>query len=576
MVTPDAYVEAVVAASRKPALKPEVGRRGLRGLRDPQAPRRAGRLRRPARPRRPRPRGGRHVRGGAALAVPTPLRGRAAGREPAPVPPPGGVARRPLRRHRRGRSATGDLRLERRRRRVPPRHPPLVATGRGDRARPELPVDARDPRRRRRRAAQRPATGPRGAGHAGRRPAAPPRRPRRRPRRGDRHRPGRPAGARAGATLVGAGRAGADPRPDAPASRRRSAGAGIPHRVRGGAAFLDRPDVRRALRDLRSATVPLGTALADLELQLDAQATRRGRAARPPRRRRRRPRQWCSTGRPTSGPPSAALLRMGRDYLRLDPVGRADTFSSWLTATVQSEGDHPGSRDAVDVATFHAAKGLEWTTVHLAGVEDGYVPIAHARTAAARAEEARLLYVAMTRAQRELRITWAEHRTFGGKVVERRRSPLLDPLVQRAAARPAPAEPGPITPPVDDWSDEVARQREVLRAGRRAAATRAGGAPSLAGRRGACRPHRPGGRAARPRAQPGRRRRGPATSRSSARCGAWDPILASRFGDAMLGALSARQPRREATDEVQHRAAVRRRRRRGRPRLRRSRRCTSR
>ncbi len=242
-------------------------------------------------------------------------------------------------------------------------------------------------------------------------------------------------------------------------------GGGIPHRLRGGAAFLDRVDVRRALRDLRQTTAPLGTALADLELELearqvsdddeldlrsddlDAQAVVLDRQAD----------ERAALG---------ALLRMGRDYLRLDPVGRADTFSSWLTATVQSEGDAGAGKDAVDVATFHAAKGLEWMTVHLAGAEDGFVPIAHARTAAAKAEEARLLYVAMTRAQRELRITWAEQRTFAGKVVDRRRSPLLDPLVQSAATRPTPAAPGVVTPPVKDWGDEVARQRAALGASR--------------------------------------------------------------------------------------------------------------
>ena len=212
-------------------------------------------------------------------------------------------------------------------------------------------------------------------------------------------------------------------------------GAGIPHRVRAGAAFLDRPDVRRALRDLRSAGVPLGTALADLELQQEALALGADELLALPEDEIDA-RAVVLDRQADERAALAALIRMGRDYLRLDPVGGADTFSSWLTATVQSEGDHPGGRDAVDVATFHAAKGLEWTTVHLAGVEDGYVPIAHARTAAARAEEARLLYVAMTRAQRELRISWAERRTFGGKVVERRRSPLLDPLVQRAADRP--------------------------------------------------------------------------------------------------------------------------------------------
>jgi DNA helicase-2/ATP-dependent DNA helicase PcrA len=236
-------------------------------------------------------------------------------------------------------------------------------------------------------------------------------------------------------------------------------GASIPHRVRGSAAFLDRPEVRRAVRTLRDATVPLGTALADFELQLEADDDEvldlRDDADEDVRRA-------ALEARSDEQAALRALVRMGRDYLRLDPMGRADTFGAWLAATVQAEGDHPGGRDAVDIATFHAAKGLEWATVHLAGVEDGYVPIVHAKTAAARAEEARLLYVAMTRAQRDLRISWAERRTFSGKTVERRRSPLLDPLVQQAARRPTAPEPGTPTPPVADWAEEVARQRDRL------------------------------------------------------------------------------------------------------------------
>jgi len=240
---------------------------------------------------------------------------------------------------------------------------------------------------------------------------------------------------------------------------------GIPHRVRGGAAFLDRADIRRALRDLRSSAVPLGTALADLELVQDEHGPTD---------------EDLDTGLLTDDVDAraivlerhaderaalGALLRMGRDYLRLDPVGGADSFARWLTATVQSEGDTAGpNRDAVDVATFHAAKGLEWAVVHLAGVEDGYVPIAHARTASARAEEARLLYVAMTRAQRDLHITWADRRTFSSRVVERRRSPLLDPLVVAAAADPTLPETGgaPVTPPVPDWDEQLAEQRHRL------------------------------------------------------------------------------------------------------------------
>jgi DNA helicase-2/ATP-dependent DNA helicase PcrA len=222
--------------------------------------------------------------------------------------------------------------------------------------------------------------------------------------------------------------------------------AGIPHRVRGGAAFLERPAVRQALRDLRDNRVPLGTALADLDARLEE----------------------VELGVEELPDDDAAaltlLVRMGRDYLRLDATGGGATFAAWLAATVQREDEGP-RHDAVDLLTFHAAKGLEWPVVHLAGLEDGFVPVAHAKTAATKAEEARLLYVAMTRAQNELHLSWAEQRTFGGRVIDRRRSPLLADLADRTGDRGPTEMPAP-TPPVPDWADELARQRAVLAGGR--------------------------------------------------------------------------------------------------------------
>ncbi len=81
--------------------------------------------------------------------------------------------------------------------------------------------------------------------------------------------------------------------------------------------------------------------------------------------------------------------------------------------------------DAVAVSTFHAAKGLEWPIVHLAGMEQGLVPIAHAQTKSELREERRLLYVAITRAKQQLHCHWATERRFGSKTVTRSPSPYL-------------------------------------------------------------------------------------------------------------------------------------------------------
>ena len=88
--------------------------------------------------------------------------------------------------------------------------------------------------------------------------------------------------------------------------------------------------------------------------------------------------------------------------------------------------------DAVDVATFHGAKGLEWTIVHLAGLEQGLVPISRAQTPAEIAEEQRLLYVAITRAERELHCHWAAERAFGERSAARSPSPYLSAILRAA------------------------------------------------------------------------------------------------------------------------------------------------
>ena len=108
---------------------------------------------------------------------------------------------------------------------------------------------------------------------------------------------------------------------------------------------------------------------------------------------------------------------------------------------------------AVTLATFHAAKGLQWPHVVVAGIEDGLVPLRRNDP-----EERRLFYVAVSRASRTLHLTWARHRSTRGAAGERTPSPWLS-LIADATAEPPPL-------PSDDAVSHVAAARAALDAAR--------------------------------------------------------------------------------------------------------------
>src|SRR5262249_59384582 len=61
------------------------------------------------------------------------------------------------------------------------------------------------------------------------------------------------------------------------------------------------------------------------------------------------------------------------------------------------------------------AKGREWDVVFLPGLTEGNLPIIHAETDEAVAEERRLLYVGVTRARQQVLLSWALARAPGGR-----------------------------------------------------------------------------------------------------------------------------------------------------------------
>ena len=117
----------------------------------------------------------------------------------------------------------------------------------------------------------------------------------------------------------------------------------------------------------------------------------------------------------------------------VDPRGQADEDASdlddFLDHAALEAGEYQTSGGAaVQMMTLHSAKGLEFPLVFLTGMEEGLFP--HRRSAeepGRMEEERRLAYVGVTRAMRQLYLTYAQiRRWFGSETVNRQSRFLLE------------------------------------------------------------------------------------------------------------------------------------------------------
>ena len=113
----------------------------------------------------------------------------------------------------------------------------------------------------------------------------------------------------------------------------------------------------------------------------------------------------------------ANLLELRAVTTRYDDLGPEDALDRLLeeTALVADQDSYEGDADAVTLITLHAAKGLEFPVVFIAGLEEGVFPHSRALDDEKELEEERrLAYVGITRAKRRLFLSHAWRRATWG------------------------------------------------------------------------------------------------------------------------------------------------------------------
>ena len=106
-----------------------------------------------------------------------------------------------------------------------------------------------------------------------------------------------------------------------------------------------------------------------------------------------------------------------------------DTLAAYLQEiALVADADSRSDEGLVTLMTLHNAKGLEYPTVFIAGLEDGVFPHSRAIDEGGLEEERRLFYVGITRAMRQLYLTHARRRAVFGAATYGMRSRFLDEI----------------------------------------------------------------------------------------------------------------------------------------------------
>jgi DNA helicase-2/ATP-dependent DNA helicase PcrA len=125
------------------------------------------------------------------------------------------------------------------------------------------------------------------------------------------------------------------------------------------------------------------------------------------------------------------------DNWESDPDNLDSGLYAWLNriSLITKDDGEDDNKDKVNLMTIHAAKGLEFPVVFIAGAEEGLIP--HEKSigeedgeAGNLEEERRLFYVAITRAREKLYITSCQKRRYLQNSKDCSPSPFIDEIPQ--------------------------------------------------------------------------------------------------------------------------------------------------
>lgn len=138
-------------------------------------------------------------------------------------------------------------------------------------------------------------------------------------------------------------------------------------------------------------------------------------------------------------------------------------FLSEVSLLTDQDTDKDDQEERVTLMTVHAAKGLEYNTVFIVGMEEELFPSQYAETPRDLEEERRLFYVAITRAEENCLISYSKSRFKNGKTMFCNPSRFLNDIDTQYLEYETEQNSTPYSERKRSWDDDISFERNLFK-----------------------------------------------------------------------------------------------------------------